>query len=60
MTAYGITESGILCDFDFTLGAKFDVGAGVAPTHGGFLMCGRRSGYFSVSEENTIYDILIS
>ena len=38
--AYGITESGRTCRVEFELGAIFTPGAGIAPTHGGFLMCG--------------------
>ena len=47
--AYGLTHSGKFCRFDFKLGTKFDKGAGVAPTHGGFLMCGKRGETFAVS-----------
>ena len=46
-TAFGLAHSGQLCSFDFKLGKKFDPGAGIVPTHGGFLMCGRKDGYFS-------------
>jgi len=38
---YGLTERGALCNFKFRLGAKFAPGAGIIPTHGGFLMCGK-------------------
>ena len=55
MYAYGMTESGKTCRFQFQLGAIFKPGAGIAPTHGGFLMCGMdndtsssRRGVFSV------------
>ena len=29
-----------MCKFDMILGPVFKPGAGIAPTHGGFLMCG--------------------
>ena len=52
----GLTERGTVCSFDFKLGAWFQPGAGIAPTHGGFLMCGKNAdfeskdhNYFSVS-----------
>ena len=41
MTAVGITERGTICRFPFKLGPRFVAGAGIAPTHGGFLMCGK-------------------
>ena len=55
--AFGLTERGTVCSFNFTLGASFQPGAGIAPTHGGFLMCGKNAdsnsdehNYFSVSK----------
>ena len=56
--AYGVTHSGKFCRFDFKLGTKFDKGAGVAPTHGGFLMCGKRGGNFAVSKRLFLCPIL--
>jgi len=41
--AFGLTERGTVCSFKFKLGASFQPGAGIAPTHGGFLMCGRNA-----------------
>ena len=38
--AIGLTESGRICEFKMRLGQIFVTGAGIAPTHGGFLMCG--------------------
>jgi hypothetical protein len=56
MSAHGLTESARMCNFPFKLGQVFIHGAGIAPTHGGFLMCGMdnnpnsiRLGVFSVS-----------
>ena len=48
--AVGLTQNGKLCSFEFKLGTQFEPGAGVAPTHGGFLMCGKRNRAFSVSK----------
>ena len=40
--AWGVTERGTVCHFEMRLGMTFEKGsAGIAPTHGGFLMCGR-------------------
>ena len=50
--AIGITERGAICSFEFTLGASFYPGAGIAPTHGGFLMCGKNADFNNVEDYN--------
>ena len=40
MDAFCLTERGSIVKFPFKLGPVFKPGAGIAPTHGGFLMCG--------------------
>ena len=56
-----------MCSFKLMFdGTWFQPGAGIAPTHGGFLMCGKNAeigtenhGYFSVSKSYIIRDRLL-
>ena len=41
--ATGITERGSICQFNMSFNVWFEPGAGIVPTHGGFLMCGKNS-----------------
>ena len=43
VSATGITERGSICQFNMTFGVWFEPGAGIVPTHGGFLMCGKNA-----------------
>ena len=64
--ATGITERGSICQFNMSFNVWFEPGAGIVPTHGGFLMCGKNSdssstavGLFMVSLIYEFYRIRI-